>query len=86
MATHYDTLGIPRETTVERIKRSYRRLVKIYHPDRCPGGSKAHAEAEKKIRISLQPQQFRGIGQTELGLYAAVCHFTADFWPMFMTT
>jgi curved DNA-binding protein CbpA len=50
MATHYETLGIPPEATAERIKRSYRRLVKIYHPDRFPGGSEAHAEAEKKIR------------------------------------
>jgi curved DNA-binding protein CbpA len=50
MTTHYETLGIPPEATAERIKRSYRRLVKIYHPDRFPGGSEAHAEAEKKIR------------------------------------
>ena len=50
MTTHYETLGIPREATAERIKRSYRRLAKLYHPDRCPSGSEAHAEAEKKIR------------------------------------
>lgn len=50
MTTHYETLGIPREASAERIKRSYRRLAKIYHPDRCPDGSEAHAEAEKKIR------------------------------------
>jgi DnaJ-class molecular chaperone len=43
-------LGIPPEATAERIKRSYRRLVKMYHPDRCLSGSEAHAEAEKKIR------------------------------------
>ena len=50
MTTHYETLGIPREASAERIKRSYRRLAKIYHPDRCSDGSEAHAEAEKKIR------------------------------------
>jgi curved DNA-binding protein CbpA len=43
-------MGIPREASAERIKRSYRKLVKIYHQDRCPAGSEAHAEAEKKIR------------------------------------
>ena len=50
MTTHYETLGIPRESSAERIKRSYRSLVKLYHPDRCPSGSEAHAEAERKIR------------------------------------
>ena len=50
MTTHYETLGITREATAERIRRSYRSLVKIYHPDRCSGGPQAHAEAEKKIR------------------------------------
>ena len=50
MATHYDTLGIPREASAELIKRSYRSLVKIHHPDRFPCGSEAQAEAEKRIR------------------------------------
>ena len=50
MTTHYETLGIPREASAERIKRSYRSLVKIHHPDRCSGGSEGHAEAERKIR------------------------------------
>jgi curved DNA-binding protein CbpA len=50
MARHYELLGIPRIASAERVKRSYRNLVKIYHPDRFPSGSKAHAEAEKRIR------------------------------------
>ena len=50
MTTHYEMLGIPRVASAERVKRSYRNLVKIYHPDRFPTGSKAHAEAEKRIR------------------------------------
>jgi len=50
MTTHYDTLGIPREATGERVKRAYRGLVKIYHPDRFPSGSQERVEAEKRIR------------------------------------
>jgi len=50
MARHYELLGIPRIASAERLKRSYRNLVKIYHPDRFPSGSKAHAEAEKRKR------------------------------------
>jgi curved DNA-binding protein CbpA len=50
MTTHYDTLDIPREASAEQIKRSHRRLVKLYHPDKFPSGSAKHAESEKRIR------------------------------------
>jgi molecular chaperone DnaJ len=50
MTTHYETLGISKEASAERIKRSYRTLVKIYHPDKFPSGSEAQAEAEKQMR------------------------------------
>jgi len=50
MATHYDTLDIAREASAEQIKRSYRRLVKLYHPDNFPSGSAKHAESERRIR------------------------------------
>jgi curved DNA-binding protein CbpA len=50
MSTHYETLGIPREASAERVKRSYRSLVKIYHPDKFASGSEAEVEAGKRIR------------------------------------
>jgi|KBSMisStandDraft_5_1062788.scaffolds.fasta_scaffold18277_3 curved DNA-binding protein CbpA len=50
MRTHYETLGIPREASSGWVKRSYRCLVKIYHPDRFPSDSAEKAEAEKRIR------------------------------------
>src|ERR1700719_1429364 len=50
MTTHYEILGIPREASAELVKRSYRRLVKIHHPDRFPSGTAAQVEAEKRIR------------------------------------
>jgi DnaJ-domain-containing protein 1 len=50
MTTHYETLGIPREASAGRVKRSYRSLVKIYHPDRFPSDSAEKAAAEKRIR------------------------------------
>ena len=48
--THYETLDIPREASAEQIKRSHRRLVKLYHPDKFPSGSAKHTESEKRIR------------------------------------
>lgn len=34
MTTHYDTLGIPKNASEEDIKKSYRKLVLIHHPDK----------------------------------------------------
>ena len=50
MTRHYDTLDIPREASAEHIKRSHRRLVKLYHPDKFPSGSAKQTESEKRIR------------------------------------
>ena len=50
MRSHYETLGIQKEASPERIKRSYRKLVKLYHPDQFPSRSRAQAEAEKRMR------------------------------------
>src|ERR1700746_3131829 len=50
MPTHYDTLGIPQTANSERIKRSYRGLVKRFHPDLFPAGSGAQAEAGERLR------------------------------------
>src|SRR5207245_4374415 len=50
MTTHYHTLRIPKEASAERVKRSYRSLVKACHPDQFPSGSEAQAEAEERIR------------------------------------
>jgi hypothetical protein len=43
---YYAILGIPRDATQEQIKEAYRRLVKIYHPDRNP-----FPEAEEMFKL-----------------------------------
>ena len=50
MTTHYETLDVSREASVEQIKHSYRRLVKLYHPDNYTSGSAEHTESDKRIR------------------------------------
>src|SRR5207245_9920926 len=50
MRSHYKPLGIPKAASAERIKRSYRKLVKLYHPDQFPSRSMEQAEAEKRMR------------------------------------
>ena len=50
MSTHYETLGIVKDASAKHIKASYRSVVKMYHPDMFAEGSKAHADAAKRIR------------------------------------
>lgn len=41
----YDILNIPKNSSPEEIRRAYKTLVKIWHPDKHPLSSKPHAEA-----------------------------------------
>src|SRR6266496_2335143 len=50
MPTHYQTLGIPQTAKPEQIKRSYRVLVKRFHPDLFPAGSEEQADAGQRLR------------------------------------
>lgn len=37
---YYELLGVPRDAHVSVIKKSYRRLARLYHPDKHPGDKK----------------------------------------------
>lgn len=43
---YYDLLDVPRDATIAIIKKSYRRLARLYHPDKHPG----NAKMEKKFK------------------------------------
>jgi len=50
MRTHYENLGLKQDASAAQIKRSYRFLVKCWHPDLFPSGSEARDHAEVRIR------------------------------------
>ena len=46
MADHYEILGVSREATDEEIKRAYRKLARIYHPD-----TNSDRDAESRFKV-----------------------------------
>lgn len=50
MRSYYETLGVARSVRPEQIKRSYRALVKRFHPDLFPVGSPEQAEAAARLK------------------------------------
>jgi DnaJ-like protein len=64
MPTLYETLGVPQSAGPEQIKRSYRTLVKRFHPDLFPSGSDAQINAGERLgqiiaayRVLSNPQK-----------------------------
>ncbi len=46
----YDILEIEKGASLQEIKQAYRDLIRVWHPDRFPAGSRLTEKAEKKIK------------------------------------
>ena len=54
MADFYHTLEVPRSATLEEVRRSYKRLVKVWHPDKNPDNLEEATSKFKEIQIAFQ--------------------------------
>ena len=65
---YYLTLGVTRDTSMEDLKRAYRRLAVLWHPDRNPGSKmaeerfKAVAEAYAVLSNPVKRQSYNRLG------------------------
>ena len=44
---YYTILSVPRDASEEEIKKSYRKIAMLYHPDRNPGNKEAEEQKDK---------------------------------------
>jgi WD40 repeat protein len=51
---YYEILGLELNTSSEEVKKAYRNLVKIWHPDRFPNNSPEQKQAEEKFKKILE--------------------------------
>lgn len=72
MTNYYDTLGVSKNASSDEIKKSYRKLASLYHPDKEGGSKVKFQEVEEAYRILSDPNkkaqydnpqpQFHGFG------------------------
>ena len=57
---YYEILGVERGAQPEQIKKAYRKLAHLYHPDKNPGDSEAEArfkEAAEAYEVLSNPEK-----------------------------
>ena len=54
MADFYHTLEVPRNATLEEVRKSYKRLVKVWHPDKNPDNLEEATNKFKQIQLAFR--------------------------------
>ena len=55
MQSYYDILGIPQSADGDQIKAAFRRLAKLYHPDKNPQGKEQFAKILMAYEVLIDP-------------------------------
>jgi hypothetical protein len=50
MPSAYEVLGVPRDLAPDELRRAYRELVRVWHPDRFQGEPRLQAEATERLK------------------------------------
>lgn len=89
---YYKILGVKSNSTPEELKKAYRKMAMLYHPDRNPGNARAEekfkeiAEAYEVLSDIEKRQSFdnlRDFGSSQKKKYYSTDDFTSDFEPSY---
>lgn len=66
MPSAYEILGVPRDVAPDELRRAYRELVRVWHPDRFQGEPRLQAQATERLKeISAAYQAILGDRRTD---------------------
>lgn len=63
MKDPYEVLGISREATIEEVKKSYRKLAMVHHPDKPGGNTDKFKEIQTAYEILSDPEKRQNFDQ-----------------------
>lgn len=70
---HYEILGVARNATAEEIKTAYRKLARVFHPDRQPGATEEEV-TRSELRMKAINVAYETLGDVEKKLKYDMSH------------
>lgn len=79
---YYDTLGIPRGSSIDDVKKAYRKLARKYHPDvdKSPGAEEHFKKINEAYQVLSDPQKKQAYDQFGSAAFSQTGGFGQGFW------
>lgn len=79
---YYDILGIPKGSSIDGVKKAYRRLARKYHPDvdKSPGAEERFKKINGAYQVLSDPQKKQAYDQFGSAAFSQTGGFGQGFW------